>query len=332
MTNRESSCFIQTRRGSQGDFLLVTGGGAPGATGPGYEWWRCNDEPGEPWRRSGPASDLALRGPAIIQDSYGTPGRRQLVARVELESGWALGRFVLQTRSGLGWGTPVVITASKGLPYSGMPVFVQSDRLPGGSYDIYAPLEDGLVQFMCNSPDPAAPWFSFRSLGSLGQIDALSLVESRLSTGRFELMLRQGPNLAVMWRQKNGPPDSWQEPFHLFDNAAGRPAMIQSKFGLNGHLEVLTLDRDGNLLHAWRNNDEPASAKWHGPHEVVTAPAGTSRVKPDDFVALFQSNYGAPGPGTLEAVCSIGGRHYHLTRDAAPPWKWNGPTKIGTDR
>lgn len=332
MTNRESSCLIQTRRGSRGDFLLVTGAGSKGSSIACQEWWRRNDEAGQPWRRSGETTEAPLRGPTIIEDSFGTPGRVQMVALIELDGVERIGRFVLSDRSGWGWPSPIFVKSSAGLPFTGTPAFIQSDRLPGGAYDVLAPLEEGVAHLMCNSPDPAAPWLVFRALETLGQIDALSLVESRLGTGRFELIVRQGSRLAATFREKNGAHSSWTRAQTLFDNAAGQPALIQGRFGRNGHLELLTLDSTGNLWHAWRNNDDLSQMDWHGPARIVTAPAGTSRVGPDDFVALFQSKPGPAGPGTLEAVCSIAGRHYHLSRDQAPPWKWHGPTRLEADR
>lgn len=332
MSNRDSSCLIQTRRGSRGDFLLVTGGGSRGTTVPNQEWWRHNDEPGQPWRRSEQTSDLLLRGPTVIEDSFGTPGRVQMIALVEQDGVERLGRFVLSERSGWGWPAPIPIKSSAGLPFSGTPAFIQSDRLPGGAYDVIAPLEEGVAHLMCNSADPAAPWLVFRALESLGRIDALTFSESRLGTGRFEMVLRLGSNLAATYREKNGAHTSWTTAHLLFDNAAGRPALIQGRFGRSGHLELLTLDSTGNLWHAWRNNDDLSRLAWNGPALIVPAPAGTSRVGPDDFVALFQANPGREGPGTLEAVCSIAGRHYHLSRDQKPPWKWHGPTRLGSER
>lgn len=312
--------------------MLVTGRGPEKSAVPSQEWWRRNDEPGQPWRRSEQTSDLALRGPAVIEDSFGTPGRIQMMALVEQHGVEKLGRFVLSERSGWGWPEPILVKNSAGLPYAGAPAFIQSDRLPGGAYDVIAPLEEGVAHFMCNSADPAAPWLVFRALESVGRIDALTLTESRLGTGRFEMILRQGSNLAALHREKNGAHTSWTTPQPLFDRAAGRPALIQGRFGANGHLELLTLDSTGNLWHAWRNNDDLSRLGWNGPALIVHAPAGTSRVGPDDFVALFQSKPGREGPGTLEAVCSIAGRHHHLSRDQTPPWKWHGPTRLGNER
>ncbi|MGQ0678324.1 MAG: hypothetical protein ACT4OM_01465 [Actinomycetota bacterium] len=326
MTNRTSSSLILSGR----DLLLVAGGGVMGKSGPGCEWRRPQRDPAASWQRFGPATNLNIRGPVVIEDAYATPGMRQIVALVDDPGGAYLGRFVVEGKGP--WGAPIPITGSKNLLYSGTPAFLQSDRLPGGAYDVFAPLEEGVAHFMCNSPEPVAPWLLFRFAEGAGRIDALAVVESRLGTGRFELLVRQGPVLAALWCDKNGSPGRWSRRETLFDNAAGRPAIIQGRFGVNGHLEVLTLDKGGNLWHAWRNNDDSARPVWNGPAMVCPAPAGTSSVGRDDFVGLLQHAPGPADPGTLEASCSIFGRHHHFRRDQAPPWKWHGPLRVGTDR
>lgn len=97
------------------------------------------------------------------------------------------------------------------------------------------------------------------------------------------------------------------------------PVLVQSRFGRQGNFELVSASDEGNLFHAWRNNDNPFMP-WS-----AAIPFG-DRIGRAFGVAMIQSDYG--DPGNLEVVCNIDGRLLFFWRDSGPSFTWNGPYDI----
>jgi hypothetical protein len=137
------------------------------------------------------------------------------------------------------------------------------------------------------------------------------------SPGNLELIVNAGGRLQFFWRD-SGPSFTWNGPYAMADGleVAGNPALVQSRFGVQGNFELVVPVAGGGLAHLWRNNDDPAMP-WSDPFVFGQASG------PVEGVTLIQSNYGSPG--NLELIVNAGGRLQFFWRDSGPSFTWNGP-------
>ncbi|WP_322762258.1 hypothetical protein [Frankia sp. Cr2] len=207
------------------------------------------------------------------------------------------------TPSHIGWGAGV----------AGNPVLVQSNYGQAGNFELVVPSSfAGVTHLWRDNDAPDLPWREpFQIAQASGRIDALTMIQSRLTTpGALEVIARIGRSLVFFWRD-GGSSLRWHEPTHLMDGAAGTPSLIHSRLGRLGTFELLVPTRDVGLLHLSRDNDV-AGYPWSRP---VLAAANLGRV---DAVSLIQGNFGA---GNLEAVALAGGRLVHLYRAEDGLWR-----------
>ncbi|HXO43486.1 MAG TPA: hypothetical protein VN999_18695, partial [Thermoanaerobaculia bacterium] len=160
---------------------------------------------------------------------------------------------------------------------------------------------------------------------STGMIDAVTMIESNFDRpGNLEVVARIGGQLVFFWRD-SGPNYLWRGPSALISDGltvtgvSGNPALIQSRFGNRGNVELVVPLAAGGLAHFWRDNDDP-QLPWHGPYPFGRA-AGVV-----DAVAMIESNFG--NPGNLEVVARVGNQLVFFWRDSGPGFIWNGPTPI----
>lgn len=70
-------------------------------------------------------------------------------------------------------------------------------------------------------------------------VDGLSLIQSNFGSprlGNLELIANESGRLAHYWCDDH-PPYTWHGPFYFADApVSGNPALIQSRFGVRGHL------------------------------------------------------------------------------------------------
>ncbi len=207
------------------------------------------------------------------------------------------------TPSHIGWGRGV----------GGNPVLVQGNFGHAGNFELVVPSAfAGMTHLWRNNEVPGFPWQEPAQVAQAsGRIDALTMIQSRLSTpGALEVLARIGTSLVFLWRD-GGPALRWQSPVHITDGVAGTPSLIHSRLGRLGTFEVLVPATDVGLLALSRNNDV-AGFPWSQP---VLVAANLGHV---DAVSLIQGNLGA---GNLEAVALVGGRLVHLYRAQDGLWR-----------
>jgi hypothetical protein len=300
--------LIQSRFGTKGNFELVT----PAAGGGLFHIWRNNDNRFLPW--SGPIAFGQTLGPVaaatMIESDFGTPGNLEVICRV----GNTLQEFWRDSGPLFAWNGPAIIETG----VSGNPVLIQSRFGRKGNFEMVVPSQKGgLVHYWRNNDAPNLPWSAPTPFGqSLGQVDAVTLIESDFGTpGNLEVICRVGDTLHFLWRD-SGPAFAWNGPFTLMSGVAGNPMLIQSRFGTKGNFELVVPAATGGLLHFWRNNDG-AGLPWSAP---IPFGEGIGTV---DAVTLIQSTYGSPG--NLEVICRVGTDMRGFWRDSGPGFFWNGP-------
>ena len=98
--------------------------------------------------------------------------------------------------------------------------------------------------------------------------------------------------------------------------SCGKPAFIQSTFGVKGNFEVVAPYPTGGIAHYFRDNDY--GGIWHGPTAVFGTTAGAV-----DAVSLIESGF-----LNLEVVARIGTQLAHFWRNSSGIW--SGPTYFAT--
>ncbi len=215
------------------------------------------------------------------------------------------------------------------MPYTQSGFAVQGAHGAHGNYELVSPSAlGGLRHCWRNNDLPGAPWLLGDAFGSAG-VDTVSLVARSdqvpsVHNGNLELVARVGPRLAHYTRRVPGPgkPFVWFGPVHFASGVAGHPALIQSRFGTHGNLELVVPTASGGISHYWCDNDQPHP---HWIHTGVFA-AGLGQV---DAVAMIQSNYGGP-PGNLEVIARAGDVLSHMFRDVGPAFAWSPPQTVLT--
>jgi hypothetical protein len=198
---------------------------------------------------------------------------------------------------------------------------IQSTYGGVGNLELVVPSRYGGLSHCWRNNDTAGfPWVGPTAFGA-GDVDGVALIESRLGApgpGPLEVVVRTGH---VLDHYARSPvfPFAWAGPLSFAAGVSGNPALVQSRFGAVGNLEVVVPLEEGGLAHWWRNNDDPA-LPWIGP-AVFAGGLGVV-----DAVALVHSTLDAPG--TLEVVARVGDQLFHLWRDSGPPFAWTAPQPI----
>jgi hypothetical protein len=103
---------------------------------------------------------------------------------------------------------------------SGIPSLIQGWHGSVGNYELVVPrVGGGLAHYWRNNDvGQNLTWNGpFDFAGQLGQVDAVSLIQSNFGTfklGNFEVVARIGDRLAHIWRM-DVPPWTWSDPFFL---------------------------------------------------------------------------------------------------------------------
>jgi hypothetical protein len=191
---------------------------------------------------------------------------------------------------------------------------VQSNRASGDFELVVADRANArIAHCRRNNEDPELSWIGPRYFG-VGTIRGLSLIQSNFgspSLGNLEVIANDSGRLAHYWCEDHSP-YTWHGPFYIADaQVSGNPALIQSRFGVRGHFELVTPpggSQKRGLLHFRRNNDRP-DLPWEGPTLFASALADI------EAVGLIQSNFG--DPGNLEAIVRVGEELLHLWFDGS---------------
>jgi hypothetical protein len=219
------------------------------------------------------------------------------------------------------------------------PVLIQSRFGTQGNFELLATyhppglLGSGFAHYWRNNDDPPTyPWSLPAAFGADEGppfFPAPTMIESNFgSPGNLEVICVPGSVTApkeflYFWRD-SGPAFTWNGPFSLAiappQGVTGSPALIQSRFGVQGNFELVTPVFGGGLAHMWRNNDDP-NYPWSEPTLFGDALGEVNGV------TTIQSNFG--DPGNLEVICSSGsGQLSYFRRDSGPAFTWNGPFSL----
>lgn len=301
--------LAQGRLGPAGNFEVVTPSAFSGIT----HIWRNNGVAGTPWEQ--PFQTAWAAGPVdaltMIFSDLANPGSLEVVARY----GTTLSFLWRDGGPALRWRAPIPVTSGA----AGVPSMIQSTFGQRGNFELVTPAAGGGLFHIFRDNDAAgSPWSGKTSFGaSLGTVDAVSLVQSTLGGGSFEVVLRIGTRLVHIYRTAGRV---WfaSIPTAIMTGVTGVPSMIQSDFGTIGNLEVVVPAAAGGLIHVWRDNDQ-ASYPWQTPT------AFGQSIGVVDAVSLIQSNLSG---GTLEVVARVGDLLYHFQRDATSPYTWHGPDRV----
>lgn len=104
--------------------------------------------------------------------------------------------------------------------------------------------------------------------------------------------------------------------FARFPAVRGVPALIQSRFGIQGNFELIAPAAAAGLQFCWRNNDDPI-LPWAPPFRFAESIGAV------DAATLIQSNFGSPG--NLELIARVGDQLHFFWRDSGPDFRWSGP-------
>jgi hypothetical protein len=308
-----SGSFIQSRFGSPGNFEVV----APARTTTGLvHYWRNNSVPNSPW--SGPTHFGGGIGnvdaASLIQSSYGNPGNLEVVVIASNQ----LVHFWRDSGPSFTWNGPFSIASG----VAGIPGLIQGRFGTPGNFEVVAPnASGGLVHYWRNNQIPNTPWNGPTPFGqSLGQVDAVSLIESSYGNpGNLEVVASASGQVYHFWRD-SGPSFTWHGPFALNGILGFVPSLIQGRFGSPGNFELVVSIPTGGLAHYWRNNQDP-SFPWN-------LGATFGGLIPYGAPSLIESNYG--NPGNLEVIAGTfdpqaGNELARSWRDSGPSFTWNGP-------
>ncbi|MCA1052793.1 hypothetical protein LCM14_23510 [Priestia aryabhattai] len=319
-----SSMFIQSDRGSKGNFELVV----PLSTGGITYFSRDNDDSSPQWKSPDPGNIIhdtkgkKYKCTKLIQSNYDNPGNLEVIA---LDDRGHLS-YITRNFNTNKWSDIISLELydvnKVKLSFRGHHAFIQS-RFGDtrGNFELVAPLSrQGLAYFSRNNDNQAPSWSEGIILGTeLGEVDAVGLIQSNYGNpGNLEIVVLHdtGKKLAYMSRDSNT--GIWSEPTTLEfceppTNSSqlffrGNPVLLQSQFGTKGNFELIIPLSSGGLAHFIRNNDEPHPCWSKG--TIFGTELGEV-----DAVGLIQSNYGTLGRLEIVALHDNGTQLTHMYND-----------------
>ena len=161
----------------------------------------------------------------------------------------------------LSWHGPFEFAANDGI-FDAV-ALIQSDFGAAGNLEMVARSGDSLAFYWRDSTEHSG-WIGPKIIAK-GVAGSPSMIQSTFGNrGNFEVVtpLATG-GLAHFWRDNDDPELRWHGPF-AFGTAAGQiesVSLIQSNFGMPGHLEIAAL-AEGQLLSFWR--DSGPDFRWNG--------------------------------------------------------------------
>jgi hypothetical protein len=167
-----------------------------------------------------------------------------------------------------------------------------------------------------DNDDPNLQWHKTSTFASNTRQSLPALIQSNFGLkGDFEVVFRNNQGSLEHWSRINDDPTQpWIYRSTFASNVIGRPALIQSNFGLKGDFEVVFRNENGGLEHWRRDNDNP-NFPW-----IPTSTFASNVLTPP---ALIQSNFGSRG--NFEVVftdrTSTRLRHWYRNNDdSSQPW------------
>jgi hypothetical protein len=166
----------------------------------------------------------------------------------------------------------------------GPPAFIRS-HFGGGHFEVVVPRPGGGLSHFWKEANANSVWREAANPPAKdGVWSGVGLIHS--SFGNLELAGVKDGSLHFLWQ--NGEGGKWVPGIDPPDaGSVGRPALIQSTYGVHGNFEVVVAKNDGGLAHYWRNNDHKFA--WVAGPAFGAAP--NQSVYSFDDVSMFQSSY-----------------------------------------
>lgn len=181
-----------------------------------------------------------------------------------------------------GWSGPSLLPGEA----SGPPAFVRS-HFGGSHFEVVVPRRGGGLSHFWKDSDASGVWREAANRPAQdGVWSGVGLIHSNF--GNLELVGVKDGSLHFLWQDGEG--GAWSVPRRILLDAGsvGRPALIQSAYGVRGNFEVVVAKSDGSLAHYWRNNDDQALAWNVGP---VFRGGPNQALYIFNDVSMFQSSY-----------------------------------------
>jgi hypothetical protein len=244
-----------------------------------------------------------FKGAALILSSYGNLEVVVTQADGALAHFWLYGDF--------GWRGPTFLPGKA----SGPPAFIQSRFGRVGNYEVIVPRPGGGLSHFWRDNDGGEVWHEGAAPVAGDNWSGLGLIHSNF--GHLEIVGARNGRLQFLWQERPG--GAWSAPQDIDAARAtkGRPAFIQSSYGVRGNFEVVALTADGRLVHYWRNNDA-AGFPW-STGTLLSHAADAAQIDFND-VTMIQSSY-----GRLEVISRASNRSVLMHYRAALGQPWEGP-------
>lgn len=194
------------------------------------------------------------------------------------------------------------------------PSLIRSCFTRPSGLEVIVPRCDGGLAHFWRPSDATEPWQEAARPAADGNWSGVAVIHS--SYGSLEIAGVCDGELRHHWQAGAG--GAWSAPARIGNRMFyGRPALIQSSFGMIGNLEVVAPLFSGGLAHYWRNNDLP-NLPWSDSAVYGRTVDGAQQFYDD--VTLLQS---ASGRLEVVAALSVGGA---LRRFRGLPWE--GPVNL----
>jgi len=209
-----------------------------------------------------------------------------------------------------GWSGPTFLPGKA----AGVPAFVQSGFGRCGNFEVIAPSPGGGLRHFWRDNDGSVLWHRAPPPQGDGNWSGVGLIYSNF--GHLEVVGVRDERLTFLWQ--DGPAGVWRrEEIDPARAVKGRPAFIQSTYGVRGNFEVVGLTDVGGLVHYWRNNDA-AGFPWSA--GTLLPPVPNAPPLHFDDVTMIQSSY-----GRLEVVARDASRSAILHYREGLGLHWEGP-------
>ena len=165
---------------------------------------------------------------------------------------------------------------------AGPPAFIQS-RFGRGNLEVIVPCPGGGLSHFWRDSSAQGVWQEAANQPAHdGTWSGLGLIHSTFGS----LVVAGVKDESLHFLRQNREGGTWSAKRVLMDTrSVGRPALIQSTYGVQGNFEVVVAKSDGGLRHYWRNNDDP----WNdGPPFLSGLHQSLYRFHD---VTMFQSSY-----------------------------------------
>jgi hypothetical protein len=231
------------------------------------------------------------------------------------------GGFVQVTRNNQAEGLPWSAAAFFGSGFfDGASLIQRSGGHMGGDLEALARAGDRMAHFRREEGKWKEPLYA--GFGITGRPAFIQSTYGRM--GNYEVVVPAARGLAYYRRQNDDPARPWTSGFFFAEDLGEIEgvALIQSRFGDPGNLEIVVTVRRGavrSLFHYWC--DPSSGPQWHGPGEVLLAGLPPD-AQPTGVPSMLHARVG--GFGNFELVVPLtNGAAAHLTRlndDPALPW------------